>query len=266
MDKTKETGLTIKGMTLGQGMPIISVPVVEQKKEQILSEVNRLVSAGVKMIEFRADYYEDVGDLKRLGSLLREMGQYTENTILLFTLQSISQGGRIELPPRVLHDALMVAADCRAVDLVDVEFCEVENPKALIQEIHSYGNRVLTSQHDYMKTQKSNVMWELVNKMRQSGADVVKIAYTPDEAQDLLDLLSVTVRFHKEHPSIPIISMAMGNLGELTRISGEIFGSAVTFGKSGKSSAPGQIEYDRLKAVISDVHHSITGEENTGFH
>ena len=160
----------------------------------------------------------------------------------------------------------MVAADCRAVDLVDVEFCEVENPKALIQEIHSYGNRVLTSQHDYMKTQKSNVMWELVNKMRQSGADVVKIAYTPDEAQDLLDLLSVTVRFHKEHPSIPIISMAMGNLGELTRISGEIFGSAVTFGKSGKSSAPGQIEYDRLKAVISDVHHSITGEENTGFH
>ena len=100
MDKTKETGLTIKGMTLGQGMPIICVPVVEQKKEQILSEVNRLVSAGVKMIEFRADYYEDVGDLKRLGSLLREMGQYTENTILLFTLQSISQGGRIELPSR----------------------------------------------------------------------------------------------------------------------------------------------------------------------
>ncbi len=40
----------------------------------------------------------------------------------------------------------------------------------------------------------------------------------------------------------PLITMAMGGLGAVTRMSGEIFGSNLTFGTLGEASAPGQLE------------------------
>ena len=40
--------------------------------------------------------------------------------------------------------------------------------------------------------------------------------------------------------------MSMGKLGVISRICGEVFGSAVTFGTAGKASAPGQLPANQL--------------------
>ena len=41
----------------------------------------------------------------------------------------------------------------------------------------------------------------------------------------------------------PVIAMSMGNLGSMSRIAGENFGSSVTFATVGKASAPGQFRW-----------------------
>ena len=48
--------------------------------------------------------------------------------------------------------------------------------------------------------------------------------------------------------------MSMGKLGAVSRISGEIFGSAMTFGSAKKASAPGQIEVTALQKILEILH------------
>ena len=62
-------------------------------------------------------------------------------------------------------------------------------------------------------------------------------------------LLEVT-KEADEALDIPIVTMAMGDIGGLSRIVGWAYGSVITFGQGVKSSAPGQIPIDKLKQMI----------------
>ena len=55
----------------------------------------------------------------------------------------------------------------------------------------------------------------------------------------------------------PVITMAMGALGLISRLAGETFGSALTFGAGEKASAPGQIPAKQLKDVSDIIHEHI---------
>ena len=49
---------------------------------------------------------------------------------------------------------------------------------------------------------------------------------------------------------MPLITMSMGNIGIISRIAGEVFGSCVTFGAGKQTSAPGQIPWKELQEVM----------------
>jgi 3-dehydroquinate dehydratase-1 len=75
----------------------------------------------------------------------------------------------------------------------------------------------------------------------------------PQSAQDVLRLLAFTLRAAQEAPG-PVISMAMGKLGAISRLSGETLGSAMTFGSAGAGSAPGQMDAGTLRAALEALH------------
>jgi shikimate kinase len=54
--------------------------------------------------------------------------------------------------------------------------------------------------------------------------------------------------------------MSMGELGKISRTSGEKFGSCVTFGCLSQASAPGQISYETLKEELSLTHQKLLEE------
>ena len=87
-------------------------------------------------------------------------------------------------------------------------------------------------------------------KMQQLGADLPKVAVMPHSAKDVLALLSSTDEMACYHNETPVIAISMGPLGVITRISGEIFGSAVTFGSAKATSAPGQLESNMLYKIL----------------
>ena len=61
----------------------------------------------------------------------------------------------------------------------------------------------------------------------------------------------------KEIYDRPIVTISMSNMGLATRLLGEQFGSAITFGKADNGSAPGQIDVDSLKQVLKIIHENI---------
>ena len=52
----------------------------------------------------------------------------------------------------------------------------------------------------------------------------------------------------------PLITMSMSRIGSISRISGEAFGSAVTFGSIGQESAPGQLPVNKLEEMLDMIH------------
>ena len=87
--------------------------------------------------------------------------------------------------------------------------------------------------------------------MEHLGADIGKIAVMPHNERDVLRLMELTRRAGA-FVSMPLITMSMGQLGMISRLSGNLTGSVMTFGAltSEKASAPGQITVKELKSII----------------
>jgi len=79
----------------------------------------------------------------------------------------------------------------------------------------------------------------------------------PESAEDVLTLLSATNEMFKKYADRPIVTMSMGPLGVISRMSGEIFGSSMTFGAVGQVSAPGQIPVEQLATALDILHQSL---------
>ena len=89
--------------------------------------------------------------------------------------------------------------------------------------------------------------------MQELGADIVKYAVMPTRERDVLTLLDATLTMKEEHPKTPVITMSMGRLGAISRISGELFGSCLTFATAGNASAPGQLPAAVVKEMLEEV-------------
>ena len=93
--------------------------------------------------------------------------------------------------------------------------------------------------------------------MQDYGADIPKMAVMPRNKQDVLTLLSATLEMSEQFADRPIITMSMAGTGVVSRLTGETFGSALTFGAATKASAPGQINVNELERVLDIIHKSL---------
>ena len=51
-----------------------------------------------------------------------------------------------------------------------------------------------------------------------------------------------------------MITMSMGQRGMISRLCGELYGSAVTFAAYEKASAPGQMQVEEVREIIEKLH------------
>ena len=88
-------------------------------------------------------------------------------------------------------------------------------------------------------------------------ADIPKIAVMPRDKKDVLTLLLATEEMQRMYADRPIITMSMAGTGVISRLCGEVFGSALTFGAAKKASAPGQMGVNDLHTVLTLLHNAI---------
>ena len=98
---------------------------------------------------------------------------------------------------------------------------------------------MIASHHDFDATPDDRILRMLMEQMQQGGADVAKLAVMPQSADDVVRLLKLTNDMKQKYPTLPVVTMSMGALGVVSRMAGEIFGSCITFGAVGETSAPG---------------------------
>lgn len=257
-DHHKIKSITIRGVEIGTGMPKICVPIVGQTKEDILRAAEAILGVQADIVEWRVDWFEHAYTYDKVIEVLTELRQVLAELPILFTFRTLSEGGEKEIETKTYVELLKVAMGTNAVDLVDVElFMGDTVVKELVSEAHQREVKVVASNHDFAKTPEKEEIIARLCKMQELNADLLKIAVMPQNKKDVLTLLEATEEMVMKHAVKPVVTISMGEDGCISRIVGEMVGSAITFGTVGQESAPGQISVEKLSWMLKALHENI---------
>lgn len=249
----------VKDVVIGEGVPKICVPIVAFDEQNILEEAQKAEKSMADMVEWRADFWEFCKSSQATEQLLGKLQEILKTKPLLFTIRTHGEGGEFAGTLEEYEKLVCIAA--KTVDLVDIEvFMEGLSAKELIARCQKEGCKVVASNHEFHKTPRQEEIVMRLRHMQEIGADILKIAVMPECRKDVLTLLSATEEMVSEYAVKPVITMSMAGLGAISRMSGEIFGSAVTFGSMEAASAPGQLQLADLRNVLEIIHNSKENE------
>lgn len=245
----------VKNVKIGEGTPKICVPLVAKTKDDFVKFAKELTSVKFDVAEIRIDHFQGVENLESVKELVKELREILKEIPLLFTFRSFKEGGEKEVSVEYYKNLNIEIAKSGFVDLVDVElFTGDEIVKEIVSSAHEAGVKVVMSNHDFHKTPEKDEIVKRLCRMQELGADIPKIAVMPQSTTDVLTLLCATNEMKINHSETPVITMSMGGTGLVSRICGETFGSALTFGAAGIASAPGQLDVTSLAEILEILH------------
>ena len=165
----------VRNIEIGSGMPKVCVPIVEKNREDILSTAKAIGSTEADLVEWRADWYEDVSAFSEVIKTANMLRSILGETPLLFTFRSAREGGEKELSLESYAALLENVAKTDFVDLIDVEvFSGDDAVKNIIQTAHAHGVKVIASNHDFEGTPAREELVARLCKMQDLGADILK--------------------------------------------------------------------------------------------
>lgn len=250
--------LKIKNVTIGDGAPKIIVPLVGTSEEQIMKEAALVKDLKPDAVEWRVDIFEKVEDLDAVKDMIGKLRTVFADELILFTFRTHKEGGNKEISTEYYVELNQTAIRTKNVDLVDVElFTGDKYVNAILSTAKENGVFVVMSNHDFVKTPPKDEILFRLRKMQEYGADIPKIAVMPTSVADVITLLDATNTMRTQYADRPIITMSMSGTGVISRLAGEVFGSAFTFGAGKAASAPGQIPVAELRKVLEILHKSM---------
>lgn len=250
--------LKVKNLTIGEGTPKICVSMTGKTLAELREEATFLQKQELDIIEWRVDFFERVESIEMVQSALIEIRSFIPEIPLVFTFRTAKEGGEKELTKEAYYALNKQIIESGLIDFVDIElFNDESDIKRLIEVAHSHQTLVILSNHDFHKTPKVEEMVSRLRKAQELGGDLPKIAVMPKNSADVLSLLEATLTMTEKYADRPIITISMAGKGLISRLAGEIFGSAITFGAVKKASAPGQVPVKELKDVLSLLHKNL---------
>ena len=248
--------VTINNIDFGAGIPKVCVPIVEKNEKSILEEALRISQVSCQVVEWRIDFFDEVYDFERVGEVLKKLkAALGSKKVLLVTFRTKGEGGQKDITPEIYQVMLEKVIESKDADLVDVElFIGDDIFIRLVQKAKDNGCHIIASNHDFNKTPSCDEIVSRLVKMKEMGADISKIAVMPECMEDVTTLLKATAIMKDNHRDITVVTMSMGSLGMISRVAGQVFGSAMTFGIIDKPSAPGQVEIGKLQEVMKNIN------------
>lgn len=251
----------VNHVVIGEGIPKICVPIMGKDRNSLREEAKKARAAAPELIEWRADFFEALKAEEEVIKALKEIKAIIGELPLIFTIRTKNEGGQAELSKEEYERYLFEAAESGCAELIDVEAFELEQAEKLIEALHKTGVKIIASTHDFEKTDHMEILKKRFLDLDATGADILKMAVMPREFEDVASLMQITHEITEEYTEKPVISMAMGNLGSMSRIAGENFGSSVTFACVEAASAPGQFHIDELRMMMEALHKKNIDEE-----
>lgn len=246
------TAVRVKNTVLGDGVTKICVPITGADIDKIADLLQMMKNADFDIIEWRADKFDklnDVGAVSEAAAMIRET---FPDKPLIFTVRTSRDMENFEISDEDYAALYELAAERGLSDIADIEYSRGrELTERLNGILHRKNIVTIVSKHVRDYTPSREIIVDTLIDMQKTGADIVKYAAMPKCSRDVLTLMDATLTMREAHSDTPVISMSMSRLGALSRVSGALTGSAVSFGTVGAASAPGQLECAALREMLN---------------
>ncbi|CTO65155.1 type I 3-dehydroquinate dehydratase [Streptococcus pneumoniae] len=215
---------------------IVSVMPRSLEEAQAL-DATRYLDADI--IEWRADYLPKEAILQVAPAIFEKFA----GRELVFTLRTRSEGGEIDLSPEEYIHLIKEVAQLYQLDYIDFEYYSY---KDVFEEMLDFPNLVL-SYHNFQETPEN--MMEILSELTILNPKLVKVAVMAHTEQDVLDLMNYTRGFKTLNPEQEYVTISMGKVGKVSRITADVTGSSWSFASLDEVSAPGQISLASMKKI-----------------
>ncbi len=188
------------------------------------------------LVEFRMDLVSP-----RAPKLLLQTAVPT-----ILTIRSKKEGGSFQGSERnrlSLYQALIPH-----VSAVDIELSSKTILGDVIENAHDEKKTVIVSYHNFDKTPNVLALDQLLKRAKSAGADIVKVAVFAKDHKDIQKL----ARFTVENANQNIVTIAMGEIGALSRLFFPALGSLLIYAplSAKDKTAPGQMDCKALSLLV----------------
>ncbi len=257
------TPVTFKHLTLGSGLPKICVPITGTDVTKVIGQAGEVVSSSTDLVEWRLDYLNNLEDLDQLVKTANRLTEILGELPLIATLRDRTEGGKRQIADTDYRDIYTQLLTKTKITAIDLEWQrDPDTIKNLIALADSNHVRTIISHHEFDHTPAETDMVNQLTAMARTHGSVVKLAVMPKTSDDVLALMNAT---HQVSAAIdqPLITMAMGALGAVTRIAGQTFNSCLTFASVHSQSAPGQLSVEQTRQILTTLAPNIEGLETS---
>ena len=214
------------------------VSIMPRNIEEVQAiDVTRYEDADI--IEWRADFLAKEAILQVAPAVFEKFA----GRELLFTLRTRSEGGEIDLSSEEYVQIIKEVAQLYQPDYIDFEYFSY---KDVFDQMLDFPNLVL-SYHNFQETPEN--LMEILSELTSLNPKVVKIAVMANTEQDVLDLMNFTRGFKTLNPEQEYVTISMGKVGKVSRITSDVTGSSWSFASLDEASAPGQISLSSMKKI-----------------
>ncbi|GAB1487510.1 type I 3-dehydroquinate dehydratase [Aminivibrio sp.] len=246
--------ITARGKVLGGPAPLVCVPLVGKTEEEIRTEARNIPAIAPDAIELRVDAWDFVEETGKALSMIGEVRTIVGELPVILTCRGHWEGGVKKVADEKKFLLYKEAAEAGFVDFIDMELaCGDGKIREILAMLEPTSTPLIISCHDFEKTPSKEMIFSLLGAEIRAGAHVAKFAAMPRSEEDVLSLLSATLMARRQYPGVPLITMSMGETGAMSRITGGLFGSDLTFAVGSKASAPGQIPVAALRQCLSVI-------------
>lgn len=245
-------------------LPRICIALGFPDADSLLAHARKEYDAGERFFEFRIDHLPSPE--QGIAAIRKFLARHSDCTLLATCRRRQNNGkfnGSVEEQVRVLEAA--IAAGAKAID---IEIESAENCPDRLETLRSKAY-VLLSYHNYGGTPPLD---SILRRMSRLPADGYKIVTTARKPSDNYRVLSLA----RAYPKIPMVLLAMGEMGFATRVLSTAIGGLYTYAapNAAAGTAAGQVSAHQLRhlyrvekftrdariyGVIADpVRHSIS--------
>ena len=214
------------------------VSIMPRNIEEVQAiDVTRYEDADI--IEWRADFLAKEAILQVAPAVFEKFA----GRELLFTLRTRSEGGEIDLSSEEYVQIIKDVTQLYQPDYLDFEYY---THKDVFDQMLDFPNLVL-SYHNFQETPDN--MMEILSELTSLTPKVVKVSVMAHTEQDVLDLMNYTRGFKTLNPEQDYVTISMGKIGKVSRITSDVTGSSWSFASLDEASAPGQISLSSMKKI-----------------
>ena len=227
-----------------KGSALVCVPFSGINKEELALFIEKLNKENADLLEWRIDSLKD--DFAELYPFIKEK---LAPLPMIITYRTKNEGGFGDCDNEAYVNIVKKAINIGA-DAVDIELSS-ENSFELINYAKEKGVKTIVSYHNFEYTEKNEEIYAKLHKMKESAADVYKMAFMPKTFGDTLRILEISEKVNRD--DFPSLFIAMGDLGKISRIAANQTGAPFTFASAFKESAPGQMDAKLVKSLLNEI-------------